>query len=116
MLEEGSLNETTFILMQHFNITHVFIGCHTTVFEMYKHKWNPQPLLQNSNFNLVRKVGNAYLFAFSHKYPEVAIQDNFEYESKTEAGWKFYTHAKTDTNSYGLHIVTKENEKGMTHA
>jgi len=67
LLEEGNFNATTYDLIKSFNITHVFVGCYTTIFEMYKHKWNPQLFLQNPNFELVRKVGNAYLFAFSNK-------------------------------------------------
>ncbi|TET24729.1 MAG: hypothetical protein E3J73_07645, partial [Candidatus Bathyarchaeum sp.] len=80
LLEEGNLNLTTCNLMKHFNITHVFVGRYTSIFDMYKHKWDSQPLLQNPNFDLVRKVGNAYLFAVSYKYPEVAFQDDFEYD------------------------------------
>jgi len=66
MLEEGNLNATTCNFIKHLNITHIFVGGYTTVFEMYKHKWNPQLFLQDSNFDLLRRVGDAYLFAFSY--------------------------------------------------
>lgn len=101
LLEKGNFNVTTCNLMKHLNITHVFIGCHTSIFEMYKHKWNPQPFLQNPNFDLVRKVGNAYLFAFSYKYPEVAFQDDFEYDNLTEAEWEFYIYPKCEGRGFG---------------
>jgi len=101
LLENRNLNATTCNLMKHFNITHVFIGCYTSIFEMYKHKWDPQPFLQNPNFDLVRKVGNAYLFAFSYKYPEVAFQDDFEYESPAEAGWEFYVAKESEGIGFG---------------
>ncbi len=84
LLENGNLNATTCDLMKHLNITHVFVGCYTSIFEMYKHKWDPQPFLQNPNFDLVRKVGNAYFLAVSCKYPEVAFQYDFEYDNPTE--------------------------------
>jgi len=77
MLEEGSLNATTCNLMKQFNITHVFIGCYTSIFEMYKHKWSPQPFLQSPNFNLVKKVGNAYLFSFSYNVFRRSFQEGF---------------------------------------
>lgn len=70
LLENGTLNTTVCDLMKHLNITHVFVGCYTSIFEMYKHKWDPQLFLQNPDFDLVRKVGDAYLFAFSSDYRE----------------------------------------------
>jgi hypothetical protein len=101
LLENGNLNATTFNLMKHLNITHVFVGRYTSIFEMYKHKWDPQPFLQNPNFDLVRKVGNAYLFAVSCKYPEVAFQDDFEYDSPDETGWEFYIYPECEGTGFG---------------
>lgn len=101
MIEEGNLNPTTYNLMKHFNITHVYVGSSATAHEMYKHKWNPQLFLQNPNFDLVRKVGNAYLFAFSYKYAEVAFQDDFEYYSATETGWEFYVAKEFEGTGFG---------------
>jgi len=101
LLEEGNLNATTCNLMKHFNITHIYVGSSTTAHEMYKHKWNPQSFLQNPNFDLVKKVGNAYLFAFSCKYPEVAFQDDFEYDSPDETGWEIYTYPEYEGTGFG---------------
>jgi len=106
MLEKGNLNATTCNLMKHLNITHVFIGCYTSIFEMYKHKWDPQPFLQNPNFDLVMKVGNAYLFAVSCKYPEVAFQDDFEYHSPDETGWNFYVAEESEGTGFGETTIT----------
>ncbi|MFX1564109.1 MAG: DUF6541 family protein, partial [Promethearchaeota archaeon] len=101
LLEDKNLNATTFNLMKHLNITHVFVGCHTSIFDMYKHKWDPQLFLQNPNFDLVRKVGNAYLFAFSCKYPEVAFRDDFEYDSPEETAWEFYIPSEYEGRGFG---------------
>ena len=79
LLEEGILNATTFNLMKHFNITHVYIGSFTTAHELYKHKWSFQPFLDSPNFELIRRVGDACLFAFSHKYLDAALQEELEY-------------------------------------
>jgi len=106
MLEDGNLNATTYDLMNQFNATYVFIGRYTSAFEMYKHKWNPQPFLQNPNFDLVAKVGNAYLFAISCKYPEIAFQDDFEYESPDETGWKFYVAEECEGTGSGEAAIT----------
>lgn len=101
LLENRNINATACNLIKHLNITHVFIGCYTSIFEMYKHKWNPQPFLQNPNFDLVNKVGNAYLFAFSCKYPNVAFQDDFEYDSPDETGWEFYVAKECEGIGFG---------------
>jgi len=101
LLENSNLNATTYSLMKQLNITHVFIASHTSIFEMYKHKWNSQPFLQNPNFDLVKKVGNAYLFAFSCRYPEVAFQDDFEYDGPTETGWEFYIYPECEGTGFG---------------
>ena len=101
LLENRNLNATTCNLIKHLNITHVFVGRYTSIFDMYKHKWDPQPFLQNPNFDLVRKVGNAYLFAVSCKYPEVAFQDDFEYDSPDETGWELYTYAEYEGTGFG---------------
>jgi len=101
LLEEEAFNATTFNLMKHFNITHVYVGSSTTAHDMYSHKWSPAPFLQNPNFDLVNKVGNAYLFAFSYKYPEVVFQDDFEYESPTETGWEFYVAKECEETGFG---------------
>lgn len=101
LLENGNLNATTCNLMEHLNITHVFVGCYTSVFEMYKHKWDPKLFLQNPNFDLVNKMGNAYVFAFSCKYPEVAFQDDFEYDSPDETGWEFYIPPECKGKGFG---------------
>ncbi len=101
LLENGNLNATACSLMKYLNITHIFIGCYTSIFEMSKHKWNSQPFLQNPNFDLVKKVGNASLFGFSCKYPEVAFQDDFEYDSPTETGWEFYIYPECEETGFG---------------
>ena len=101
LLEEEAFNATTFNLMKHFNITHIYVGSSTTAHDMYRHKWSPAPFLQNPNFDLVNKVGNAYLFAFSCKYPEVVFQDGFEYESPTETGWEFYVAKECEETGFG---------------
>jgi len=106
LLENGNLNATTCDLMKHLNITHVFVGCYTSIFEMYKHKWDPQPFLQNPNFNLVRKVGNAYLLAVSCMYPEVAFQDDFEYDDLNETGWEFYIYPECEETGFGEAIIS----------
>lgn len=101
LLENGNLNATTCNLMKHLNITHVFVGRYTSIFERYKHKWDPQPFLQNPNFDLVKKVGDAHLFAVSCKHPEVAFQDDFEYDSPDETGWEFYIYPECEGTGFG---------------
>jgi len=108
LLDEGILNATTFNLMKHFNITHVYIGSSTTAHDMYRHKWNPAPFVDNPNFDLVNKTGSAYLFAFSCKYPEVAFQDDFEYESPLETGWEFYVAKECEGMGFGEATISSD--------
>jgi len=78
------------------------------MFEMYKHKWDPQPFLQNPNFDLVNRTGNAYVFAFSCKYPEVAFQDDFEYDGLTGTGWEFYIPPECEGRGSGEATISSD--------
>ncbi len=58
------LNSTTFELMSNYNITHVFVGCKVTYWWEGDYKWNATTFLETTNFNLVKRFGNSYLFEF----------------------------------------------------
>jgi len=90
LIEDRNLNATVCELMEKFNITHVYVGSHVTAVDKWRHKWNPAIFLQNPNFKLVKQVGNAWLFAFEYKYPNVAFLEDFEYDNLDETGWQFH--------------------------
>lgn len=95
-LRRNNLNVTAYNLMKHFNVSHVFIGSQAvyTLGRTFLESsaWEPQLLLTNPNFKLVKNIGNAYLFAFTYTDPNMFFYDDFEYTNLTKAGWHFSLH------------------------
>lgn len=81
------LNDTTYELMQDYDITHVFVGAAATGWWIEDLRWDPYLFLGNPNFKLIENFSNAYLFQFNHKYPNVAFSDDFEYANWSTNGW-----------------------------
>lgn len=82
------LNQTSYELMQEYNITHVFIGGAATEWWAGDFAWDPLLFLGNPNFKLIENFGNSYLFQFNYAYPNVAFFDDFEYANWSTNGWK----------------------------
>jgi len=65
-LERNIINATILNLMQHFNITDVYVGAGTSMVNHWEHQWSPELFLNNPNFELVKNFSNAYLFQFNY--------------------------------------------------
>jgi hypothetical protein len=76
LLEQNILNATTFNLMNHFNITYVFVGSGVSAMDGGIHKWNPKLFLGNPNFKLVKNFGDAYLFQYSYTNNDAVFISN----------------------------------------
>jgi hypothetical protein len=106
MLENNSLNVTAMDLMQHFNITNIYVGSGVSAYDNWKHQWNPKLFLGNPNFKLVKNFGNAYLFQFNYMDPNIVFLDDFEHASWNENGWQVYSYG------HGLSNITIVNNFG----
>ena len=65
-LNRNIINATIMNLMQHFNITDVYVGYGVSAVNNYEYQWNPKLFLGNPNFELVKNFGNAYLFQVNY--------------------------------------------------
>lgn len=106
LLEQNQLNTTTFNLMEHFNITHIYVGVKVSPWDNYVHRWNPLLFLGNPNFKLVKNFGDAYLFQLNITDPNVVFLDDFEYADWKENKWQTYENGVglgniTITSNYG---------------
>jgi hypothetical protein len=64
LIRLGAFNETTFNLMKEFNLTHLFVGSpvSTQIWWEKPLRWNSLVFINNLNFELVKNVGDSYLF------------------------------------------------------
>ncbi len=100
LLQKFVINETTYNLMAHYNITHIFIGSKTTSWWVGNFEWKPLLLLGNPNFKLVKNFDDAYLFQLVSQNPDTVFSDDFEHALWNENGWQ------TSYDGNGLGNVT----------
>jgi hypothetical protein len=72
-LDKDTINATIMNLMQHFNITNVYVGWGSSMVNNYEYQWNPMLFLDNPNFQLVKNFGNAYLFQVNYTNPNTPL-------------------------------------------
>jgi len=106
LTENDTLNATTYQLMQHWNISHVFVGSNIVYERFGQPKWNAELFLGNPNFKLVKNVGRAYLFKLEERDPNIVFLDDFGYTRWGENGWR------NDFLGVGLGNVTITNGSG----
>jgi hypothetical protein len=93
-LIKGLLDSEVFNYLKSMNITHIYVGSQSTpLVRMLKgieapSKWDPLLFLNNPNFKLIKKIGNAFLFEFSYTDPSKILMDSFEYKSIDYGGWR----------------------------
>jgi len=90
MTGEGVLNETAYELLDHYNITHVYVGSRTSYF-WERPKWDVLVFLGNPNFRLVAKRPDAYLFAYTPTNTSVSFFEGFEHDNISETGWIYFS-------------------------
>ena len=94
LLENNVINATTLDLMEHFNITNIYVGEGISSWDGGKHKWYHKLFLGNPNFKLVKNFGNAYLFQFNYTDLGTVFFDDFEHILWYRDGWatRYYGH------------------------
>ncbi|MDH5792997.1 MAG: hypothetical protein OEZ18_00330 [Candidatus Bathyarchaeota archaeon] len=137
MVQDGIMNATFYGVMKELGIGYIYIGSESSMgtwplneASEKNRKWDPLVFLSNPNFNLIKKVGNAYLFEVLYKKPEVVYEDSFEYTNVYDMGWvhinvegcQFKGSGYVSTNSTyscnGAHnlVITAKNEGGLLYA
>jgi hypothetical protein len=112
LTSDHALNDTTYDLMQKYNITHVFVGAAATGWWVEDFRWDPLLFLGNPNFKLVESFGSAYLFGFTYTDPRVAFNDNFDNANWSVTGWQAKSEGKgqgnvTTTSAFRLNITAQ---------
>lgn len=115
LIQQGSLNETTYELMNGFEISHVFLGSQAVQYwgkvEFEENpKWDPLFFLGNPNFKLVKNIGGSYLFNVSCQNPNIVFQEDFEYLNLTQMGWCF---DEMEKGNYNLTIIRDEGDNHL---
>lgn len=87
LLRSNVINATTYELLEYWNISHIFVGSRATQWWLGDFKWNPKLFLGNPNFQLKKKIGEAYLFEFVYTSPNIVFYDDFEHVLWNENGW-----------------------------
>jgi hypothetical protein len=72
-LERNVINATILNLMQHFNITDVYVGSGVSMADDWGHYWNPELFRGNPNFKLLMNFSNSYLFQFNDTNPNAPL-------------------------------------------
>jgi hypothetical protein len=88
-IQNGTMDSTMYDAMMQLNITYVYVGAQSGYRWDKNLKWDPQVFLSNPNFDITKKIGNAYLFEVLYEKPEVVLRDSFEYGDISDMGWKF---------------------------
>lgn len=103
LLEGNNLNATAMSLMQHFNVTNIYLGLGVSPWDNWKHQWNPKLFLGNPNFKLVKNFGNAYLFECKFMDSNIVFLDDFEHARWDENAWQVnsYGNGLSDTTIVG---------------
>ena len=115
LIRQGVVNETTYKLMNDFEITHVFLGSRAVrywgkvEFEENQ-KWDPMLFLGNPNFRILKNIGGSHLFNVSHQNPNIVFQEDFEYLNLTQMRWRF---AEMENGNYNLTIVHDESDNHL---
>jgi hypothetical protein len=88
LLENKTLDITTYRLMQHLNVSYVYVGPDTIYRISWYPKWYPKLFLGNPNFKLVKNFGDAYLFKLEGYNPDIVFLDDFEYSTWEQNRWQ----------------------------
>jgi len=137
MIRNGTMNAAVYELMAQLGITHVYVGANSSlgtwpldIESDENRKWDPLVFLSNPSFNLIKKVGAAYLFEVLYGNPEVVYEDSFEYTNVYDMGWsvinaegfQFKGSGNVSTNlNYTYNgaqnlVITAKNEGGLFYA
>ncbi|MEA2089434.1 MAG: hypothetical protein U9O89_01560 [Thermoproteota archaeon] len=111
LIQQGVVNQTTYALMNHFSITHVFLGSRGRAgvllqWQEENVKWDPFVFLGNPTFKLIKNVGNSYLFSVaSSPNPNILFRENFEDLNLTQMRWR---SGQVGYGNYSMNVTCNE--------
>jgi hypothetical protein len=94
-MSNGTLDSEVYRYLDVHNITYIYVGTRFSrlagppASSDRDFNWNPWLLLGNPNFELVKKIGDAYLFKYQPEDPEIVLRDRFDYDNLDYGGWRF---------------------------
>jgi hypothetical protein len=93
-LSNGTLDSAVYRYLDAHNITYVYVGPRFSrlagppATSGGDFNWNPWLFLDNPNFGLAKKIGDAYLFKYRPNNTETVLEDKFDYPVLDYGGWK----------------------------
>jgi hypothetical protein len=99
LIHNVTLNATSYAIMKKLNVTHVYVGSGASYAWVEDYKWRPQLFLGNPNFQLVKRIDNAYLFEVLYKNESTVLREDFEHEVWNENGWDVWFFGKGQGNA-----------------
>jgi len=112
LLSNGILNQTVYQYLLDLNITHIYVGTKNSGLThegFNKTKWDPYLFLGNPNFYLVKRCGNAYLFGFLYRDPQLIFLDSFENPDVSSIGWNLASHKASESSAINDFSIVSEN-------
>jgi len=96
LIENRTLNSTTYDLMRFFNVTYVYVGAKATFSWIGNYKWDPTGtlFLGNPNFQLINRIGEAAIYKFDLVNPYVALSESFEDANISRNGWQLISDTR----------------------
>ena len=130
MILNGTMGPAVYDAMKQLDTTHVYVGADYSYKWEKNRKWDPLVFLSNPSFNLIKKMGAAYLFRVLYGNPEVVYEDSFEYRNVYDMGWGFInangcqfkgsgnvsTNLNCTYNGAQNLVITAKNEGGLFYA
>jgi hypothetical protein len=76
--------------MKGFGVKHLYIGSRDSWWPGVEYKWYPKFFLDNPNFRLVKRFGEAHFFEVLYVDPDLVFAEDFSSGDIEEEGWTFY--------------------------
>jgi hypothetical protein len=114
LIHNVTLNATFYDTLKNWSVTHVYVGSGASYGWVQDNKWRPQLFLGNPNFQLVKRIGNAYLFEVLYRNESTVFRENFDHEVWYENGWAVWSYGKGQGNA--TTIRTSGSQRGLTIA
>lgn len=92
-ISNGTLDSSVYHFLDEHNVSYVYLGTRFSrlagppASSNIDYGWNPWLFLANPNFELVKRIGHAYLFEYQPADSDIVLMDRFDYEGLDYGGW-----------------------------
>jgi hypothetical protein len=108
LIHNVTLNATCYDIMKSLNVTHVYVGSAASYGWVQDNKWRAQLFLGNPNFQVVKVIGNAFLFKVLYKNDSTVFREDFQHEIWYENGWAAWAYGKGQGNATLVNITDSQ--------